>query len=118
MKPIAGTIFALTMLALALVLGTGLARADFVFDMCPSGMDGVVSGTPTSCPFADNVRRSYFNSRSSVVAAYSPVTDQFYAMDCSDNNFVAQLSDGETHPGVLCVGANSAGSWRFRRSDT
>jgi hypothetical protein len=37
-------------------------RADFIFDICPSGLDGVVTGTPTSCVFADNVRRSYFSS--------------------------------------------------------
>lgn len=85
-----------------------VAQADFVFDMCPSGMDGVVAGTPTSCPFADNVRRSYFAGGGAMVAAYSPITGQGYVMDCGHTNFVAHLSDGETHPGVLCTGGNDA----------
>lgn len=84
------------------------ATADFVFDMCPSGMDGVVSGTPTSCAFADNVRRSYFGGGGPIVGAYSPITGQGYVMDCGHTNFIAHLSNGETHPGVLCTGGNDA----------
>ncbi|MDI3312953.1 MAG: hypothetical protein QJR12_01305 [Mycobacterium sp.] len=84
------------------------ANADFVFDICPSGMDGVVAGTPTSCPFADNVRENYFRYGGPLIEAYSPVTGEIYAMDCSDAHFIARLSDGETHPGVLCTGGNDA----------
>jgi hypothetical protein len=84
------------------------AKADFVFDMCPSGMVGGVAGTPTSCPFADNVRRSYFANGGPFIEAYSPVTDESYVMDCTDAHFIAHLSDGETHPGVLCTGGNDA----------
>jgi hypothetical protein len=71
-------------------------------------MDGVVAGTPTSCPFADNVRQSYLNYGGPVVGAYSPVTNQIYAMDCSHRNFIAHLSNGTSHPGVLCTGGNDA----------
>jgi hypothetical protein len=84
------------------------AQADFVFEMCPSGMDGVVTGTPTSCAFADNVRRSYFAGGGAMVAAYSPITGLGYVMDCGHSNFIARLSNGETHPGVLCTGCNDA----------
>ena len=86
----------------------GSAHADFIFDMCPSGMDGVVTGTPTSCAFADNVRRGYFNQRNSNVFAFSPVTGENYSMDCSYTNFVAHLSNGMSHPGVLCTGGIGA----------
>ena len=103
--------------ALATAVGIGLtgaiageapAKADFIFDICPSGMDGVVSGTPTSCPFADSVRRGYFTQRDTWVVAYSPVTGGVYTMDCSYNNFVATLSNGRSHPGVLCTGGIGA----------
>ena len=90
------------------VLNPVVAHADFVFDVCPSGMDGVVAGTPTSCPFADNVRANYFRYGGPHVGAYSPVTGENYSMDCVDTNFIAHLSDGETHPGVLCTGGNDA----------
>jgi hypothetical protein len=105
----------LTLVAGAAVTAAGVmmanpivARADFVFDMCPSGMDGVVAGTPTSCPFADNVRANYFRSGSRHIDVYSPVTDETYPMDCGNTHFIAHLSDGETHPGVLCEGGNDA----------
>ena len=86
----------------------GPAHADFIFDTCPSGMDGVVTATPTSCPFADNVRRGYFTQGSSDVIAWSPVTGNWYDMDCSNTNFVAHLGNGRSHPGVLCTGGIDA----------
>ena len=79
-----------------------------VSDTCPSGMDGVVTATPTSCPFADNVRRGYFTQGSSDVIAWSPVTGNWYDMDCSNTNFVAHLGNGRSHPGVLCTGGIDA----------
>lgn len=71
-------------------------------------MDGVVAETPTSCPFADNVRANYFRYGGSVIGAYSPVTDRIYPMDCVSGNFIARLSGGATHPGVLCTGGDGA----------
>ena len=40
------------------LLGIGPAHAD-VFDICPSGNEGVVGGH-TSCAFADNVRQAIY----------------------------------------------------------
>jgi hypothetical protein len=56
------------------------AHADNTFDSCPSGHHGVIDDTPTSCVFADNVRRAWFSQPGNPVVAYSPVTDQFYSM--------------------------------------
>lgn len=104
------TLIAAGLAAAALVLNPPApAHADFVFEVCPSGMDGVVAGTPTSCPFADNVRANYFRyGGTSVIGAYSPVTDVIYPMDCSSGSFIAELSSGAMHPGVLCTGGNGA----------
>ncbi|CAM3082473.1 hypothetical protein BST27_09960 [Mycobacterium intermedium] len=94
------------------VLGAGVlaprAQANFMFEICPSGADGVVAGTPTSCAFADNVRRAYVSQGSTYVLAYSPVTGRAYMMDCSYSNFVAHFNDGTWHPGVLCEGGIGA----------
>ncbi|MBV8348129.1 MAG: hypothetical protein JOZ49_11515 [Mycolicibacterium sp.] len=49
------------------------------FSTCPSGHDGVIDGTPTSCAFADNVR---FGQPGNPVLAYSPVTNACYSMTC------------------------------------
>jgi hypothetical protein len=96
-------------LAAGALVGPGTSHADFVFDICGSGVDGVVDGTPTSCPFADNVRVAYFQSGGgSFVEAYSPVTERLYAMDCGNRNFVARFSNGTSHPSVLCTGGNNA----------
>jgi hypothetical protein len=101
----AGVGAALTVGGLA---GISPAHADFVFNVCGSGLDGVVAGTPTSCPFADNVRASYFSYGGPMVQAWSPVTEQYYMMDCSNGNYIAHLAYGGTHPAVLCTGGNDA----------
>lgn len=52
----------------------------------------------TTCPFAENVRDAYFSevvSGSGYVEAWSPVTEEFYAMSCS----------GSPHE---CTGGNNA----------
>jgi hypothetical protein len=85
------------------------AHADFVYDVCPSGRDGVVTGSATSCPFADNVRREYFDSPYMLVEAYSPVTGEVYRMDCRHND-VLSFSDGTQHTGIRCEGGRPWGS--------
>jgi len=59
-----------------------IALADGMFDICPSGHTGVMSGTPTSCAFADNVHDAWNSQQSNPVYAYSPVTGQTYTMNC------------------------------------
>jgi hypothetical protein len=45
----------------ALVFTPGAAHADTMFEMCPDGREGIVGGH-TTCDFADNVRRAYYDS--------------------------------------------------------
>jgi len=94
--------------AVASVAIPAIAHADFTFNICPSGVSGVVAGTPTSCPFADNVRSAYFGQGSTSVLAYSPVTGGTYVMDCSNRNFNANFTSGVHHPAVLCTGGIGA----------
>lgn len=61
---------------------TGTASAGVEpFTVCPSGLSGV-STPDTSCEFADNVRRAFYTEPGWTVFAYSPVTGQFYTMQC------------------------------------
>jgi hypothetical protein len=76
------------------------------FYVCPSGRSGVAT-TVTSCAFADNVRYSYLHENGHVVTAYSPVTEQFYNMQCGEG-FVAELNNGATVRSARCVGGNNA----------
>jgi hypothetical protein len=77
-----------------------------VFDICPSGYEGVVGGH-TSCPFADNVRRAYFASgRNNDVIAYSPVIGDRYDMTCW-GNYSASFSNGRTLVATLCSGGDN-----------
>jgi hypothetical protein len=81
------------------------ANLDFV--MCPSTRDGVASAV-TSCAFADNVRRGYYEQgMPETVIAYSPVTGQVYAMHCF-GPFLAHFTSGETLKAVKCVGGDDA----------
>ena len=84
------------------LLAAGPANAE-VFDICPSGMSGV-STADTSCAFADNVRWAWYSQPGSVVTAYSPVTHQSYAMQCTSTttNFWSVAK--------RCVGVNSYGA--------
>lgn len=90
-----------------LVLAPAIAHADEPFLTCPSGRSGVAT-TVTSCAFADNVRANYFNQGAGAVAAYSPVTKQFYDMWCAPG-YVSTLN---TWPwqvsSVRCTGGNNA----------
>ena len=82
------------------------AHADEVFNICPSGQDGVAT-TVTSCGFADNVRWAYFHQYGPIVDAYSPATQQVYSMQCAAG-FVSRLNTGVTVTSVRCVGGNDA----------
>ena len=84
-----------------------LAHADEDFTTCPSGRDGVVAGTPTSCAFADDVRTAWLGQPGNPVIAYSPVTDQTYRMSCVGNKTVI-FTDGHSADAVECVGGNDA----------
>ena len=57
----------------------------------------------TSCAFADNVRYSYLTQPGQVVTAYSPVTGQYYTMQCAEG-FRAYLNNGTTVRSARCVG--------------
>ena len=58
------------------------AHAEDYFIGCPSGHSGIAT-TVTSCPFAENVRQAYLSQDGMVVTAYSPVTNQYYDMQCA-----------------------------------
>lgn len=107
---------ALTIPIVAIIVGVqaaegviDYARAD-TFDICSPGlggdnMEGVIDGTPTSCPFAANVRQAWFTQPGNPIRAYSPVTDRIYPMTC--------ISSTETVSGVringwTCYGGNDA----------
>jgi len=77
------------------------------FIVCPSGRDGVASAV-TSCAFADNVRRVYYNQgQPDSLVAYSPVTDESYLMQCF-GPYRATFTDGDVQDVVKCVGGNDA----------
>jgi hypothetical protein len=67
--------------------------------------DGLYAGPNTSCPFAANVRRAYYEApgASATVAVYSPVTGETYSMSCAPAG-----------SGVTCSGGNDASvTWTY-----
>lgn len=75
------------------LLGTGTAKAD-VFDVCPSGHEGVVGGH-TSCPFAYNVGRAFDAcGMCSNFVAFSPVTGERYEIVCA-GLYPAHFTNGQ-----------------------
>ena len=90
-----------------LVISAPAAHADGLFLTCPSGRDGVIAGTATSCAFADDVRSAWFGQPGNPVIAYSPVTDQSYRMFCVGKTTVT-FDDGHMADAVQCVGGNDA----------
>jgi hypothetical protein len=107
---ISGTGRTLLLLGLGTVVGAAIISAPAAsadsFVQCPSGRDGVAT-TVTSCEFADNVRRAYFDQYGQVVMAYSPVTGSVYDMQCA-SGFTAHMSSGLVVDSVRCVGGNNA----------
>jgi hypothetical protein len=102
-----GSKFAVALAGVGCILATpAVAHADSSFDICPSGRSGIATSV-TSCPFADNVRRAYFNQGGSTVVAYSPVTGQSYVMDCV-SGYVAHFNNGTVRTAVKCYGGNNA----------
>jgi hypothetical protein len=92
-------------LAAGALVGPGTANAE-VFDICPSQHTGVIDGTPTSCPFADNIRSAWYaHSGVNPFIAYSPVTGQAYAVACTAS--VENVS-GVTINGWNCFGGIGA----------
>jgi hypothetical protein len=90
-----------------LVIPAPAANADDLFLTCPSGRDGVIAGTPTTCSFADDVRLAWFGQPGNPVIAYSPVTDQTYKMFCVGHTTVT-FTDGHSADAVQCAGGNDA----------
>lgn len=80
------------------------AKADLAFWTCPSGWTAVVAGTPTSCPFADNVRNTWYASHSNPIMVYSPVTIKNYWMYCQP---AVNTVNGWSRVGTLCVGGDN-----------
>ena len=87
--------------ALGSLVGAGTASADN-FTVCPSGMSGV-STDDTSCAFADNVRWAWYSQPGNIVTAYSPVTGQWYEMQCTPT------ATTFWYEAKRCVGVNSYG---------
>jgi hypothetical protein len=85
---------------------TGLIAAPVAnaeeFELCPSGLTGVVTDD-TSCAFADNVRFAWYAQPGTIVTAFSPVTGQTYTMQCTGTN-----TDIWAHA-KRCVGVNDSG---------
>jgi hypothetical protein len=78
-----------------------------VFDICPDGHEGVVGGH-TSCAFAENVRRTFYNSgMSNEFTAYSPVTGDAYEITCA-GRYPAHFTDGSTLISTRCYGGDNA----------
>jgi hypothetical protein len=73
------------------------------FDICSSGLSGVV--TPdTSCGFADNVYRAFYSQVDWTVFAFSPATGLIYTMQCAN----AITDVGWDYP-KRCFGVNGHG---------
>ena len=82
------------------------AHADYLFNVCPSGQSGVAS-LVTSCPFADNVRQSWYLYPGTVQNVYSPVTGGVYTMYCYGGQSVT-FASGIRRIAVRCDGGNEA----------
>ena len=101
-KSIAGAVVVAAALTMA-----PQARADGAFLTCPDGYSGIATSV-TSCAFAENVRASYIaQGGGTMIEAYSPVTGQYYDMQCA-SNFTANLADGRTVYAARCVGGMGA----------
>ena len=72
------------------------------FELCPSGMTGVVT-EDTSCEFADNVRYSWYAQPGTIITAFSPKTGQTYTMQCT------RTSTDIWPDAKRCVGVNATG---------
>jgi len=81
------------------------ARADGVFQICPSGNVGVMGGH-TSCQFAEIVRGGYYHDGNRFLA-YSPVTNQVYAVSCVPG-YMAYFNNGSSRISVHCFAGNNA----------
>lgn len=78
-----------------------------VFVICADGREGVVGGH-TTCLFAENVRRAFYESSDgSDVIAFSPVTGERYEMACS-GGYRANFVDGSQRVATRCVGGDNA----------
>lgn len=72
-----------------------------IFVMCPGGGEGVVGGH-TTCAFADNVRRAFYAcGRCNEFTAFSPVTNEEYAMEC-ETDYIAHFTNGAALPATRC----------------
>lgn len=98
----------MAVLSIAALFGMGAvtAKADYLFDICPSGLSGIAT-LVTSCPFADVVRASWYASPGSVVDAYSPVTGRLYVMFCNSQQLV-RFNGGGQRLAVRCDGGTDA----------
>src|SRR5262245_58510346 len=98
-RAIAGALIAAAAL---LGLSTATASAEVV-NLCPSGMSGVVTAD-TSCAFADSVRSAWYSQPGTIIAAYSPVTQLTYVMQCTPT------STDYWYEAKRCVGVNGFGA--------
>ncbi|NLI86216.1 MAG: hypothetical protein GX440_12690 [Propionibacterium sp.] len=71
--------------------------------LCP-GTGAVAVNSVTSCQFADNVADAFSRAGVGTIQAYSPVTHQYYTMDCS----AVEASI------ITCTGGNNAQVWLRR----
>lgn len=77
------------------------------FVICPDGREGVVGGH-TTCLFAENVRRAFYQSANgSDIIAFSPVTGERYEMACS-GGYRANFVDGSQRVATRCVGGDNS----------
>lgn len=106
MKQYTKAFLAIPVTVIAMAMQPAVAHAD-IFNVCGSGRDGVIVGTPTSCPFADNVRIAWITQPGNPVIAYSPVTNAYYSMTCF-NSLATPFIDGITRNAVHCFGGNNA----------
>lgn len=103
MKKTAAALSASVAVAASLGLIAAPAAQAEEFDLCPSGMSGVVTDD-TSCVFADNVRYSWYAQPGGIITAFSPKTQKTYVMQCS-RTYVEGWSSAKR-----CVGVNDSGA--------
>lgn len=101
--PLATAVSALALTVLSVGLIAAPAANAYEFELCPSGLTGVVT-EDTSCAFADNVRFSWYAQPGTIVNAFSPVTGKMYTMHCVPTST-------DTWPNAKrCVGVNDSGA--------
>ena len=95
---IAAASAALILTPAAITLAAPAHADNWTFDICPSGHEGVGEGSPTTCPFAENVHNAWYAAGQPLGSPFgpvwSPVTVGHYTMECNGEEPLTGVTPG------------------------